>query len=72
MGDAHIAMPPVVLHASDARRYSDALADVIQWFMGFEAALPEDTSKRLPSQWRRLSELNAKLKAGLPADDIPF
>lgn len=62
----------VELSEQEATDWSDALADVIQWLNGFQAALPDDTSKRLPTLWHKLSEIKLRVDRQARATTIPF
>jgi len=64
---------PTVITLTDEEvdRYISGLADVIQWLHGFQAGLPDDSPKRMPSDWRVLSDINAKLKSDR-RKDLPF
>ena len=62
----------IVLTDQDAHDWSDALADVIQWMNGFHAALPEDTSKRLPTLWHKLSDIKREVDRQAHLATIPF
>ena len=55
-------MVPVMtdLTAEGAEAYADALADVICWLYGFQAAKPEGVN--LPPRWREMISLSARLR----------
>ena len=65
--DVSISLPE-----HEARAWSDALADLIQWMNGFHADLPEDASKRLPTLWRKLSDIKAEVDQHAHIATIPF
>ena len=60
--------PAIVIVKTHAQEYSDALADVLQWFRGFCAAVAMRGSDAqavdLPSGLPRLTDLNLVLKKG--------
>ena len=55
-------------------RCISGIADVLQWMLGFQAALPEDSHKRLPGDWDALRVINRKLREarGDPDEPMPF
>lgn len=55
-----------LMHAAEARLYSDALADVLCWFEGFHAAKPKAA---LPPGLDRLRDLNIMLKRQVEASE---
>ena len=68
------APKPTTVEFTDAEieRFTSGIADVLQWLYGFRAALPEETSKKLPGDWEALIELNLKLRRGKTSAPLPF
>lgn len=62
----------ITLTEAEVERFTTGIADVLQWFYGFHAALPDDTSKRMPADWQALIELNIKIRQAHQAASVPF